>query len=90
VKTHRVLAGVAGFVLIAAAGVAVAANLSSSRTSAFYAPGRHQFYVWCAGGKDHVAYQTGESAEDAQTRLYNAEKAAGADCWPVWQGRIAS
>jgi len=90
-KSHRVLAGIAGVVLMAAAGVAVAANLTSSQTSDFYAPGKHQFYVWCAGGTDHVAYQTGASADDAQSRLYKAEKAAGATkCWPIWQGRISS
>lgn len=89
-KTRSILAGIAGFVVIAAAGVAVAENLVSTRTSAYFAPGKHQFYVWCSSGKDHVAYQTGKSAEDAQNKLYEAEKASGAACWPVWQGRISS
>jgi hypothetical protein len=92
-QTRRILfgfAGFAGFALLAAAGVAVAAGLTSSQGSDFYAAGKHQFYVWCAGGKDHVAYQNGASAEDAQSRLYAAEKAAGEACWPVWQGKVSS
>jgi hypothetical protein len=94
-KPRRVLIGLAGFVLIAAASVAVAANLTSSHSTAYFSPGKHQFYVWCQGdkngGKDHVAYQNGLSAEDAQTKLYTAQKAAGTpNCWPVWQGRVSS
>ena len=76
--------------MVAAAGVAVAANFSSSRQSDFFAPGKHQFYVWCAGGTDYTAMARGASAEDAQMRLYNAAKAAGkTSCWPVWQGRVS-
>ena len=38
-----------------------------------------------------MAMQDGASAEDAQMRLYNAEKRAGkTTCWPVWQGRVSS
>ncbi len=85
------LAGIAGFTGLAVAGVAVAANLTSSRHSDFYSPGKHQFYVWCAGGQDMVLYQDGASAEDAQAKLYAAEKSAGHKaCWPVWQGKVAS
>ena len=89
-RITRVLIGIAGFVAIAAAGVAVASNLTSSHTSDFYAPGKHQFYVWCSGAMDHVAYQRGISAQDAQDKLYDAQKASGANCWPVWQGRVSS
>jgi hypothetical protein len=90
-KPPHVLFVIAGFAVLAAAGVAVAANMTSSRHSDFYSPGRHQFYVWCAGGKDSVEYQDGANAEDAQAKLYAAEKSAGAkNCWPVWQGRISS
>jgi len=86
----RVLAAAVGGVLVAVAGVAVAANFSSSKQADFFAPGLHQFYVWCAGGSDYMAAQSGASAEDAQMQLYNATKRAGkTNCWPVWQGRIS-
>ncbi len=87
----RVLGAAVGGIMVAVAGVAVAANFTSSKQSDFFAPGRHQFYVWCAGGVDYMAMQNGASAEDAQMRLYNATKAAGkTSCWPVWQGRVSS
>lgn len=86
---RRVLAAAFGGVLVAVAGVAVAANFTSSGQSAFFAPGKHQFYVWCAGGADYMATEAGKNAEDAQMKLYNAVKAQGKEtCWPVWQGRI--
>ena len=76
--------------MVTAAGVAVADNLASDKQSDFFAPGRHQFYVWCSDGADYTAVQRGSDAEDAQTRLYNAVKAKGRSaCWPVWQGKVA-
>jgi len=90
-KAVRICFGLLAFVALAAAGVAVAANLTSSRHSDFYSPGKHQFYVWCAGGSASTIYQNGLSADDAQDKLYAAEKAAGhPTCWPMWQGRISS
>ncbi len=87
----RVLGAAVGGVMVAVAGVALAANLTSSKHADFFASGRHQFYVWCAGGADFMAMQSGASAEDAQMRLYNQEKRAGkTNCWPVWQGRVSS
>ncbi len=87
----RIVAAAVVGIMVAAAGVAVAANFASSRQTDFFAPGKHQFYVWCAGGKDYVALQSGASAQDAQMRLYNAAKAAGrSTCWPVWQGRVSA
>jgi hypothetical protein len=87
----RVVGAAACGVMLAVAGVAVAANFSSSRQSDFFASGKHQFYVWCAGGTDYTAIQAGASAEDAQMRLYNRTKSAGhTSCWPVWQGKISS
>jgi hypothetical protein len=75
---------------VTAAGVAVADNLTSSKQSDFFAPGKHQFYVWCSGGADYTAVQRGFSAEDAQLKLYNGVKAKGRPaCWPVWQGKIS-
>lgn len=87
-KAVRILAGVLVFAALAAAGVSVASNLTTAHGNAFYTPGKHQFYVWCAGGGDHIAYQDGKSAEDAQMRLYRAS--ANQKCWPIWQGRVAS
>ena len=86
----RVLAAAVGGLLVAVAGVAVAANITSAKQADFFAPGRHQFYVWCAGGSDYMTAENGNSAEDAQLRLYNETKRAGkTNCWPVWQGRIS-
>ena len=87
----RILALAAVGLMVAAAGVAVAANFGSGKQTDFFASGKHRFYVWCAGGSDYSAVQTGRSAEDAQMKLYNAAKASGhSACWPVWQGRIPS
>ena len=86
----RILGAAVGGVVLAIAGVALAANLTSSKQADFFSSGRHQFYVWCAGGSDFTALQQGVNAEDAQMRLYNDEKRAGKiNCWPVWQGRIS-
>lgn len=88
---RRILGAVAGGVIFAAAGVAVASNFLSSAQTDFYAPGRHQFYVWCAGASDYTATEVGRDAEDAQMKLYDATKAVGrSSCWPVWQGRVGS
>ncbi|MBV9550251.1 MAG: hypothetical protein JO256_11330 [Alphaproteobacteria bacterium] len=90
-QTLRICLGLLAFAALAAMGVAVASNLTSSRHSDFYSPGRHQFYVWCAGSGSKTVYQNGLSAYDAQEKLYAAEKAAGQrNCWPMWQGRISS
>ena len=88
--SKRILAAVVGCIAVVAAGVAVADNYASTKQTDFFAPGKHQFYVWCAGGNDYTATQKGKSAEDAQMRLYNAVKAVGRSaCWPVWQGRVS-
>jgi len=87
----RVVGAAVGGVMVAVAGVALAANFTSSKQADFFASGRHQFYVWCAGGTDFMAMRNGVSAEDAQMKLYNDEKRAGkTNCWPVWQGRVSS
>lgn len=88
---RRVLAAAAGGVIVAVAGVAVAANFTSSGRNDFFSPGKHQFYVWCAGASDYVATENGNNAEDAQMKLYNLTKAHGkSTCWPVWQGRVSA
>jgi hypothetical protein len=82
-------AAVAG--VIVAAGVAAAGNFSSSAHTDFDAAGTHQFYVWCADSHDYNATEYGDSASDAQMKLYEKAKAAGkSTCWPVWQGRLKS
>jgi hypothetical protein len=86
----RVLGATAGLVLLAVTGVAVAANFTSSQPADFFAPGKHQFYVWCAVGGDFTTYEVGTSAEDAQMKLYEGNKAKGrSTCWPVWQGKVS-
>lgn len=85
-----VLGAIAVGLLVGVAGVAVADNFASTKGTDFFASGKHQFYVWCASGKDFTAVQAGASAEDAQMKLYTSTKAKGrAACWPVWQGRVA-
>lgn len=86
---RRILGAVVGGVIFAVAGVAVASNFLSSAQTDFYAPGKHQFYVWCAGSSDYMATAKGANAEDAQMKLYDANKAVGrSTCWPIWQGRV--
>jgi hypothetical protein len=90
-KFIRMCLGLLAFAVLAAAGVSVAANMTSSRNSDFYSPGKHQFYVWCASGESKIVYQDGVTADDAQTRLYASQKAAGrSTCWPMWQGKVSS
>jgi len=86
---RRILAAAVGGVIVAVAGVAVAATFTSSARSDFFAAGKHQFYVWCAGGQDYMATADGANAEDAQMKLYDFAKAHGrSTCWPIWQGRV--
>jgi hypothetical protein len=87
---RRIWLAVAVGIGVTAAGVAVADNLASSKQTDFFAPGKHQFYVWCSGGDDYTAVQRGTNAEDAQLKLYDGVKAKGHPaCWPVWQGKIS-
>lgn len=86
--TGLVGAAVAGVII--AAGVAAAGKFSSSRQADYFAPGTHQFYVWCRGTPDYKTVERGSSASDAQMKLYNEAKKAGkTTCWPVWQGRVS-
>ncbi len=66
------------FAALAAAGVAVAANLTSSRNSDFYSPGKHQFYVLVRQRqRSRVAYQDGLSADDAQNKALRLAEGRG-------------
>jgi hypothetical protein len=79
---------IAGVLIVA--GVAVAGNFSSNRQADYFAPGTHQFYVWCSGTPDYTTVERGHSASDAQMKLYDETKKAGKKtCWPVWQGRVS-
>jgi len=88
-KISIFLAGITGFALLATASMASPSNITTGRRADFYAPGTHKFYVWCADGKDRIAYQYGASAKDAGAKL--SEKIAEtAKCRPSWEGRIGS
>ena len=88
---RRIWIAVAVGLMVTVAGVAVADNLASSKQADFFSPGNHKFYVWCGSGANFTAIERGQSAEDAQMRLYNDVKSKGsAACWPVWQGKVAS
>ena len=65
-KSVRICLGLIAFVALGIAGVAVASNLTSSRHSDFFSPGKHQFYVWCSGQSDYVATAKGNNAEEAR------------------------
>src|SRR5690348_8550597 len=62
----RIIGAAAGGVFVAVAGVALAANFTSSKQTDYFSAGQHAFYVWCAGGSDFTTTQPGTSAEDAQ------------------------
>lgn len=86
---RQILGVLAVCVLFTGAGVATAGNFASDANVDFYAPGDHQFYVWCPGSTDYTATKSGRNAEDAQLRLYQAIKISGrSGCWPLWQGRV--
>ncbi|MGH6890325.1 MAG: hypothetical protein ACREHF_14210 [Rhizomicrobium sp.] len=86
---RRVLGLVAVCALIAGAGVATAGSFASNKEADYYAPGQHQFYVWCPNSSNYLTTEAGRNAEDAQLRLYQASKMAGhSECWPLWQGRV--
>ncbi len=87
---RRVMAATVAVVLAAIAGIAVAETMSGTNRSDYDAPGRHQFYVWCADGKNYTTTEQGADAAAAQIKLYDALKASGhLSCWPIWQGRLA-
>ena len=86
---RRISAAIGAGLLVGIAGAAVASTFSTTRDSDFFSPGKHQFYVWCAGSADFEGTASGKNAEDAQMKLYNTSKAHGRmTCWPVWQGRV--
>ena len=72
--------GFGAVALIASTSIAAAA-LDSSREK-YHVAGKHQIYVWCAGGGDSSVAVDGANAEDAIRKAV----AGKANCWGVWQG----
>jgi hypothetical protein len=77
----------AAVILSGTAGLAATSDIASHRRSDFYAPGKHQFYAWCADGQDRLVAQNGATAKDAE--LLASQKLSGS-CKLSWQGRIPS
>lgn len=82
-KTNLVAAAVT-LSLSASVGWAATSDILSHSRADRFAPGRHQFYAWCANGQDRVVAQEGRSAEDARGQLAASEQG----CRLAWQGRI--
>ena len=71
------------------AGIAATSDIAGHQRADFYAPGKHQFYAWCADGQDRLVAQSGASAKDAEAKLMTSQM-AGSSCRLSWQGRIRS
>ena len=85
----RIVLSTVALLLSTGAAMADISDIASHRRADFYAPGKHQFYAWCANGQDRRIAQTGETARDAESRLLASEKVASS-CRLAWQGRIHS
>ena len=81
-KTHSVALAAAVLALSAGTGLAATSDIASHTRADRFAPGKHQFYAWCANGQDRLVSQDGSSAEDARSKL------ATDGCRLTWQGRI--
>jgi len=81
-KTHSVALAAALLTLSAGAGWSATSDIASHSRADRFAPGKHQFYAWCANGQDRLVAQDGDSAEDAKLKL------AANGCRLAWQGRI--
>lgn len=79
----------ASVILSGSAAIAATSDITSHRRSDFYAPGKHQFYAWCADGQDRLVAQNGATASDAEGKLLASQKVADS-CRLSWQGRIRS
>ncbi len=67
--------------LCAAPALASTSDILSSRRADYFAPGRHQFYAWCADGQDRILRERATSATQARDLL------AVPGCILRWQGR---
>ena len=83
--TKQFLCGAAALIFSCGAGMAATSDIASHQRADFYAPGKHQFYVWCQGGQDRLVARSGLSAKDAETKILLSQKSA---CRLAWQGRI--
>lgn len=83
----QILLSTGALLLSVTASMAATSDLASHRRADFYAPGTHQFYAWCADGRDRLVAGAGLSAKDAETRL---PQALTGGCRLSWQGRIKS
>jgi hypothetical protein len=81
-KTPLVAVAAALLALSASASWAATSDIASHTRADRFAPGKHQFYAWCANGQDRLVSQDGSSAEDARSKL------ATDGCRLSWQGRI--
>jgi hypothetical protein len=85
----EILYAAASLILTGSAALAATSDIASHRRSDFYAPGKHQFYAWCADGRDRLVAQNGVTANDAEGKLMASQKVANS-CHLTWQGRIHS
>jgi hypothetical protein len=85
----RTICSTAALLLSFGTAMADTTDIGTHRRADFYAPGKHQFYAWCANGQDRRVAQTGESARDAEDRLL-ASHTVSDSCRLSWQGRIHS
>ena len=86
---NQIICAAAALILSAGAAMATTSDITSHRRTDFYAPGKHQFYAWCADGQDRLVAQSGISANDAEAKLEGSQKVASS-CRLAWQGRIHS
>ena len=86
---NQILFATAALILSAGAAMATTSDIASHRRTDFYAPGKHQFYAWCADGQDRLVSESGISASDAEAKLAASQKVV-ASCRLAWQGRISS
>jgi hypothetical protein len=84
----QIVCAAAALAFSAGAGMAATSDITSHQRADLYAPGKHQFYAWCADGQDRLVSQNGLSAKDAEGKLLASQNLAS--CRLAWQGRIRS
>jgi len=84
----QIICAAAALILSGTAAFAATSDIASHRRSDFYAPGKHQFYAWCADGQDRLVAQNGATANEAEGKLLASQSLGG--CQLSWRGRIPS